>query len=84
MGNRIRRCKINEIGKLKSVLAAFSAFKEADERGMLNDVANDLRVTYNQLKSFEDAEMTIILGEICRMMLKRIFKIFGRHGIKCV
>ena len=51
---------------------------------MLNDVANDLRVTYNQLKSFEDAEMTIILGEICRMMLKRIFKIFGRHGIKCV
>lgn len=72
---------MNEVQELRNTLQAFNALKEADERGILNDVANDLRVTYNQLKASEDAEMTIILGEIYRVMLKRVFKILGKHGI---
>lgn len=72
---------MNEVDELRNALVAFTALKEANERGILNDVADDLRVTYNQLKNSKDTKMTIILGEIYRVMLKRVFKILGKHGI---
>ena len=71
-----------EIDTRKTINDAFTAMKENDEKGILNDIAEDLKLTYKQMKGSESTEMNVELGEIYREMLKRIFKTLDKKGIR--
>ncbi len=71
-----------EIDTRKSINDAFTALKENDEKGILNDIAEDLKLTYKQMKGSESTEMSVELGEIYREMMKRIFKTLDKKGIR--
>lgn len=71
-----------EIDKRKAINDTFSALKKKDEEGFLNDIAEDLKLTYKQIKSSENKEMSVELGEIYRAMVKKVFKILDKKGIR--
>ena len=71
-----------EIDERKSINDAFTALKKKDEEGILNDIAEDLKLTYKQMKGSESTEMSIELGEIYREMIKRVFKTLDKKGIR--
>lgn len=71
-----------EIDKRKEINDTFSALKKKDEEGLLNDIAEDLKLTYKQVKGSEKTEMSVELGEIYREMIKKIFKILDKKGIR--
>ena len=72
----------NEIAERKSINDAFTAIKKNDEQGILNDIAEELKVIYGQIKRSETAEMSIELGEIYREMIKKVFKQLDNKGIR--
>ena len=71
-----------EIDERKSINDAFTALKKNDEEGILKDIADDLKLTYKQMKGSENTEMTAELGDIYREMLKRVFKSLDKKGIR--
>lgn len=71
-----------EIDERKSINDAFTALKKNDEEGILKDIAEDLKLTYGQMKRSENMEMNAELGEIYREMLKRVFKSLEKKGIR--
>ena len=71
-----------EIDERKIINDAFAALKRNDEQGLLMDIAQDLKVTYKQLKRSENKEMDVELGEIYREMLKKVFKLLDKKGIR--
>ena len=71
-----------EIDKRKKINDGFTALKKKDEEGILNDIAEDLKLTYKHMKGSENTEMSIELGDIYREMIKRVFKILDKKGIR--
>ena len=48
----------------------------------VREIAEDLKLTYKQMKGSESTEMSVELGEIYREMMKRIFKTLDKKGIR--
>ena len=71
-----------EIDERKKINDGFEALKKNDEEGIFKDIAEDLKLTYKQMKGSESREMTAELGEIYREMLKRVFKSLNKKGIR--
>lgn len=71
-----------EIDARKNINDAFSALKKKDEEGILNDIAEDLKLIYGQMKRSESSEMSVELGKIYKVMIQKIFKTLDKKGIR--
>lgn len=74
--------KEDEIDQRKKINEAFNSLKENDEKGLLNDIAEDLKRTYVQMKTAESQELSAELCEIYREMIKVIFKKLEENGVR--
>lgn len=71
-----------EINQRKEINDAFTALKENDEKGLLNDIAENLKRIHGQMKTAESQEMSIELCGIYREMIKAIFKKLEENGVR--
>lgn len=72
----------DEIIQRKEINDAFTALKENDEKGLLNDIAENLKRMYGQMKTAESQEMSVELCGIYREMIKAIFKKLEENGVR--
>lgn len=69
--------------EVRNIIAARDALHRADMQGLLNDIADDLRLYHKQLSVMKQREMSVELGEICLLTLEKVFKQLEKHGVSC-